>query len=157
MGEILPRIRVLSEEVVHAHNAYLVDLSSRGDRHNQVLEIFVDTEAGITADGCAEISRDLSARLDHENIFPGRYNLVVSSPGLDRPLKLIRQYQKNVGRSLRVRHLLPEETKTIAGRLIQVTEQGIVLEEKSTREKVHLDFDRIEETKVEIDWGHGSR
>ena len=157
MAQNLSRIRELTEAVTSGHEAFVVDLRLRGELHNQVLEIFVDTDSGITADGCAAISRDLSVRLDHDNIFPGRYQLVVSSPDLERPLRLPRQYRKNLGRNLRVRFRSPEKVKTIVGRLIQVTEEGIVLEEKGTREGLPLPFDVIAESKVEIDWGPPSK
>ncbi len=153
MSEIPQRIRELSDEAASVNNAYVVDLSLRGDRHNQVLEVFVDTDSGITAEGCAAISRDLASRIDHENLIPNRYNLTVSSPGLERPLKLLRQYQKNIGRSLKVRFQAPDEKKTIVGRLKQATEAGIRLEAKETHEDVDLAFDSIVESKVEIEWG----
>jgi len=135
------------------HGAFLVDLSLRGERHSKVLEAFVDTDAGITADGCAAISRDLSTRLDHENLIQGRYNLVVSSPGLDRPLKQFRQYPKNVGRNLKVRYRSAEEVRTVVGRLVEVREENIGLEERG-KEEILIPLDSILESKVEIEFGH---
>lgn len=153
MDEILPRIRELSEEVAAAHEAFVVDFRLRGKLQGKVLELFVDTDVGITADGCAAISRDLSARLDHENFSSGRYQLVVSSPGLDRPLKLHRQYRKNVGRNLKVRFRRLEEVKTVVGRVREVTDRRIVLQEEGTWKEIPISFDSIEESKVEIEWG----
>ena len=156
MAEVSPRIRQLSEEVALAHEAFLVDLIMRGGGQGKVLELFVDTDAGITADGCAAISRDLSAQLDHENLIQGRYNLVVSSPGLDRPLKLLRQYRKNVGRNLRVRYRSAEEVRTIVGRLVEIREEGIGLEEKG-KAPTFIPLESIVESKVEIVFGHPSK
>ena len=153
MDEILPRIRELSEEVAAAHEAFVVDFRLRGKLQGKVLELFVDTDVGITADRCAAISRDLSARLDHENFSSGRYQLVVSSPGLDRPLKLHRQYRKNVGKNLKVRFRRLEEVKTVVGRVREVTDRRIVLQEKGTWKEIPISFDSIEESKVEIEWG----
>jgi ribosome maturation factor RimP len=153
MLEISPRIRQLSEEVVHAHGSFLVDLSLRGEGHSKVLEVFVDTDAGITADGCADISRDLSSQLDHESLIQGRYHLVVSSPGLDRPLKLFRQYRKNVGRNLKVRYRSAEEVRTVVGKLVEVRGESIGLEEKG-KEAILIPLDDIVESKIEIEFGH---
>jgi ribosome maturation factor RimP len=153
MAEVSPRIRQLSEEVAHAHQAFLVDLIMRGEGHSKVLEVFVDTDAGITADGCAVISRDLSSHIDHENLIQGRYSLVVSSPGLDRPLKLVRQYRKNVGRNLKVRYRSAEEVRTIVGRLVEIREDNIGLEERD-KGQVFIPLESIVESRVEIEFGH---
>ncbi len=157
MVEIPSRILELSEEVAAAHEAFVVDLSLRGERHSKVLELFVDTDSGITADRCAEISRDLSSNLAHENLILGRYNIIVSSPGIDRPLKLIRQYRKNVGRNLRVRFQSAREIRTIVGRLLDVGEDSIVIQERGKGEEVLIPFEDIQESKVEIEFGHASK
>ena len=155
--DILPRIRQISEEVAETHQAFVVDLSLRGGRQSKVLELFVDTDSGITADGCASISRDLSSRLDHENVVQGRYNLVVSSPGLDRPLKLLRQYQKNIGRSLRVRYKRAGEVRTTVGTLVELREDRIVLKERGNPVETLVPLDEIQESKVEIEFGRALR
>jgi ribosome maturation factor RimP len=156
LAEISPRIRELVEEVAQAHGAFLVDLFLRGGAQGRVLEVYVDTDPGITADGCAAISRGLSPRLDHENLIQGRYNLEVSSPGLDRPLKLLRQYRKNIGRNLKVRYHSEEEVRTMVGRLVEVQAGSIELE-KEGKESVIIPLDRVQESKVEIEFGHTSR
>jgi ribosome maturation factor RimP len=156
MAQVSPRIRQLSEEVVRAHEAFLVDLALRGEMHGRVLEVFVDTDAGITADGCAAISRDLSTWLDRENLIQGRYNLVVSSPGLDQPLKLFRQYRKNIGRNLKVRYRLGQEVRTVFGRLVEVSEDSIGIEERD-REKIVIRLDNIVESKIEIEFGRSPK
>jgi ribosome maturation factor RimP len=156
LAEISPRIRELAEEVAEAHDAFLVELFLRGGGQGRVLEVYVDTDPGITADGCAAISRDLSPRLDQENLIQGRYNLVVSSPGLDRPLKLLRQYRKNIGRNLKVRFRSEDEVRTVIGKLVEVREDSIGLEEEG-KESVVIPLDRVQESKVEIEFGHTSR
>lgn len=155
--EVLFRIREISEAVALTHQAFLVDISLRGQKDSQVLEIFVDTATGITADGCAEISRDLSVRLDHENLIPGRYELRVSSPGLDRPLKLRQQYGKNVGRDLTVRYKAGEQIQTVTGQLTKVDADNIVLLLRSTEEVITIPFETIQESRVKIDFRSASR
>jgi ribosome maturation factor RimP len=156
MAEVSSRIRQLAEEVAHEHEAFLVELIIRGEVNSKVLEVFVDTDVGITADGCAAISRDLSVQLDHENLVQGRYNLVVSSPGLDRPLKLFRQYRKNLGRNLKVRYRAAEEVKTVVGRLVEIHEEDIGLEERG-KEQILIPLGSIVESKVEIEFGHSPK
>jgi ribosome maturation factor RimP len=156
MVEVSERIRQVSEEVASAHEAFLVDLCIRGERHSKVLEVYVDTDTGITADGCAAISRELSTRLDHENLIQGRYSLVVSSPGLDRPLKLFRQYRKNLGRNLKVRYRAAEEVRTVIGRLVEIRDENIGLEERG-KEEILIPLGNIVESRVEIEFGHSPK
>ncbi len=103
---------------------FLVDLKLHA---NNKLEVFVDSDFGITFETCQKLSRYLEQYLDEEKWLGERYTLEVSSPGVGRPLKLLRQYPNNVGRKLEVK-LTDGEKRS--GILKEVQESGIVLEEK---------------------------
>lgn len=90
------------------------------------LEIFLDSDQGITFQKCKRISRHLESYLDEEQWLGEKYTLEVSSPGISRPLKLRRQYLKNVGRKIKVS--LNEEESPLEGKLIQVEEEEIIVE-----------------------------
>ncbi|MDB5020673.1 MAG: ribosome assembly cofactor RimP [Pedobacter sp.] len=121
---------------------------------NNKLIIHVDGDEGISIQDCAAISRHVGFHLEEENVIEQAYNLEVSSPGVGEPLKLKRQYQKNIGRLLSVR-LADGATKE--GKLLTVTENEITIEE-SIKEKgkkaylaeTTLNFENIVETKVLI-------
>ncbi|NCA69233.1 MAG: ribosome maturation factor RimP [Sphingobacteriia bacterium] len=67
------------------------------------LRVYIDREGGVGLDDCADVSEQLSAVLDVEDPLPGRYDLEVSSPGLDRPLVFARHFERFVGSRVRVR------------------------------------------------------
>ena len=94
---------------------------------NNKLEIFVDADSGITFEKCRKLSRYLEQYIDEEQWLGEKYTLEVSSPGISRPLKFIRQYQKNIGRKLEVD--LEDGSKKTA-QLIGVKNGSIILEEK---------------------------
>ncbi|HQU57704.1 MAG: ribosome assembly cofactor RimP [Phaeodactylibacter sp.] len=94
---------------------------------NRKLDVFIDSDTGITFGKCQTISRYLEQYLDEEGWLGESYVLEVSSPGVGRPLQLLRQYPRNIGRKLEVS--LKEGDKQ-AGTLIAVGEQSITLEEK---------------------------
>ncbi len=79
---------------------YLVDLVVRGSGRSPAVDVVLDSDEGPTAATLADISREVGFALSMAELGPG--SLTVSSPGLDRPLKLPRQYRKHVGRELRV-------------------------------------------------------
>lgn len=112
--------------------------------------VIVDGDAGIGIDDCADLSRDLSKALDDSNLISGAFNLEVSTPGLDQPLKLKRQYVKNIGRNVRVR----QAEQTDEGKLTAVDENSIRLTQligsgkKKEEKTIEIPFDKIDKTIV---------
>jgi len=121
---------------------------------NNKLIIHVDGDEGINIQDCAAISKHVGFHLEEENTIEKAYNLEVSSPGVGEPLRLKRQYDKNIGREVGLK-LSNGEVKE--GKLLSVTDQGILIEAKVKEKgkKVQLvetsiDFNDITETKVLI-------
>jgi len=121
------------------------------------LEVFVDSDSTMNFRKCQRISRYLEGIIEENNWLGEKYTLEVSSPGLDRPLKFLRQYVKNIGREFNLK-LKNGEKKT--GKLIAVEEAGIVLEQelqvkegkkkKTVVEQSAVLLDNIAEAKVKI-------
>ena len=118
------------------------------------IKVFIDADEGIILSGLIEYNRKLYKKLEESGLFPdGDFSLEVSSPGLDEPLKLFRQYKKNVGRYVDV---TKTDSSKVEGRLIEATEDGILVEtetgkgkKKETRQESIL-FDDIKSTKIQI-------
>lgn len=111
----------------HDQSLFLVDISISNAKNSQKVVVHLDGDEGISIDTCAEISRKLGTRMEEEELISGSFTLEVSSPGLDLPLKMHRQYKKNVGRKIKV---LLQDNTTVKGELTQVNEQQIVLQEE---------------------------
>lgn len=144
-------IKHLIQPILTNHGVFLVDVISRGEQNSKILEIFIDSANGITVDTCAKISRDVSGVFDRTDVVQGKYHLVVSSPGLDRSLKSVQQYKKNLGKKLRVTFQNQKGKMTIEGMLTNCTEEGIELytEKESS---LSLPFEVIVEAKVSLPW-----
>ncbi|MCW5896990.1 MAG: hypothetical protein KIT50_15460 [Bacteroidetes bacterium] len=136
----------LAEECSAKHSAHVVDVSVRGSQQKPVLEIFVDAENGVTTELCSEISRALSVLLDERNIVRGSYQLVVSSPGIDRGLKFPWQYKKHIGRKMRLKTATGEHI----GKLAATNDEGLILEIE--KEEVPFRFDAVQEAIVQAPW-----
>ena len=93
-----------------------------------MVQVFIDTDAGVKIEQCAEASRELNRVLENAQLVDGAFRLEVSSPGLDRPLKLLRQYKKNIGREFNVRYQAQAETKALRGTLQGVDESRITFQ-----------------------------
>ena len=143
------QIKEIIEEVVSRYGYLLIDVAFRGDQKNKIIEIFIDHEKdGVTTKACASISRDIGEKIDSEELITTKYRLDVSSPGLDRPLKYIQQYAKNVDRKFAVEYQADESTDKFEGKLVSV--EGEKLTFNINKEEVAINFENIKSAKVII-------
>jgi len=116
------------------------------------IKIYLDADGGLGIEKCIKINRALYKVMEEKGLYPdGDFSLEVSSPGIDEPLKLLRQYKKNIGRNVEVTTL--DEAKK-EGRLTGVAEDGIIIEyttgkgKKAETKQEEISFDNIKQTKV---------
>ena len=92
------------------------------------VRLFIDKEGGVTVDDCADVSRQVSAVLDVEDPIADKYNLEVSSPGLDRPLFTLAQYTRYVGQEIVVHLRIPvADRRKWQGELTKIENDMITL------------------------------
>jgi ribosome maturation factor RimP len=118
------------------------------------LSILVDGDQGISIQDCAAISRHVGNTLEEEDVIEAAYNIEVSSPGIDTPLRLDRQYAKNIGRTVSVKL---SDGRKHEGTLLEHTARGLTLKEKikekgkkAFEQDTFIDVENIVETKVLI-------
>ncbi len=117
------------------------------------IKVFIDADQGASIDKLAYLNRALSKQLE-ETMFPnGDFSMEVSSPGLEEPLKLYRQYVKNIGRLVEV---LQKDGIKKEGKLISTSEKKILIEEEKGKNKKKeivqhiISFENIKTTKIQI-------
>jgi ribosome maturation factor RimP len=130
--------------VVDGHGLELVDLEWRGLRPRGVLRLYVDKAGGVGIAECERLSRELGDVLDAAALIEGRYDLEVSSPGLDRQLKKEREYRWAVGKQVRCWLAGGAE---FHGRLAEVTPERLVLDRNGER----TELGRVEVTKARLE------
>jgi ribosome maturation factor RimP len=142
---------LVEEKIADRPDLFLVDVKMHT---NGKLIILVDGDKGIGIADCAQISRHVGFHLEEENVVDTAYNLEVSSPGIDAPLVLSRQYVKNVGRSLAIK--MADGSKK-EGKLTSITEDAVIIEEinnqkgkKAETIESIIPLTQITETKVLI-------
>ncbi len=143
-------MKALLSPAIERQGAFLVELAIKGDSKRELLEVFCDTEKGITINQCAEISREILPLVDASQILGGNFRLEVSSPGVGVPLRDRRQYKSNMGRLMSVKFRDGSEVKDIEGDLTDLTDETIVL--KTETASVELGFDSIIEARAKIRW-----
>ena len=117
-------------------------------------KIYLDADKGLGIEKCIKINRALYKRMEEMGLYPeGDFSLEVSSPGIEEPLKMHRQYLKNIGRSVEI--LLLNGTRK-EGELVQVGEQQVSIKiiegkgKKAVEQLVEIPFIEIKQTKVLI-------
>lgn len=146
--QVIKTIRELAEGLLIEHpDNFLVEIRIKPTNN---IKLFLDGDKGVPVTTLVSFNRQLYPLVEAANIFPDNdFSLEVSSPGLDEPLKLHRQYLKNIGRKVEVT-LLDGAVKE--GILQSVTEEGINIEEtvgkKKEKKSTDLNFNEIKHTKV---------
>src|SRR5436190_12334203 len=149
-NQLLAVEQKLSELLTELPGYFLVEISVKPTNN---IKVFMDADQGAAIDQLSRINRALYKWVE-ENLFPnGDFSIEVSSPGLDEPLKLDRQYQKNIGRMVEI--VLKNGLKK-EGKLLSVSENEIVIEEergkgkkKETIQHIILK-EEIKSTKIQI-------
>ncbi len=122
-------IKRLLEPTIESLGYELMDLESRLSGAGGALRIFIDGPAGVGLADCEKVSLAVSALLDVEDPIPGRYDLEVSSPGLDRKLTKPAHFQRFEGETVKVQLRFPiEGRKRFRGRLLSSSENNIVID-----------------------------
>jgi len=107
LTDVIQQIEHLALPLVDSLGMELVEIEYKREGRQMVLRLYIDKEGGITLDDCAAVSRELSAALDVEDILPEKYTLEVSSPGLNRPLKSPADFERYVGRLVKIKTCEP--------------------------------------------------
>ena len=141
----------LISEYLENSNKFLVEVIVQpGNR----IQVFIDSDTSVTIDDCQALSRRIEHHLDRNR---EDFDLTVSSAGIDRPLKLRRQYAKNTGRKMTV---TTNTGATIQGTLIRTDESCIEMEhpvknqkKENQKKNTLISFAEIKQAKIEVDFG----
>ncbi len=118
------------------------------------IKVFLDADTGLSIDKCVKINRAMYRIIEEKGWYPdGNFSLEISSAGVEEPLKLIRQYKKNIGRSVEV--IMNDDTRQ-EGKLLEVNDNSIQLEytegknKKAVKVLKEITFDHIKQTTVQL-------
>lgn len=141
--ELNSRIGSFLEKFFEGKNLYLVEVGIAGSR----IHVFIDgLTTNVTIQECATTSRAIEEYLETNHLVPEKYYLEVSSPGLDKPLKLPRQFIKAIGKEVEVKFA---DGKKLEGKLLEYMDDSIKIEVKgkSKKEETVITEIKLEEIK----------
>jgi ribosome maturation factor RimP len=137
--QLISALEALIDPICRAHGVDLVDLRCLREPAGMVIRVIIDRDvpgvevgSGVSLEDCTGVSRDVSTALDvHDDLIPsGAYRLEVSSPGLERPLVKLADFERFSGREIKVRTQTPiEQQRRFRGKLLRVVDQSIELDQ----------------------------
>jgi len=133
------------QEISEKNNLFLLEVLFRGNERDRVIEIFIDGEDNLSADECARISREINKVIEENDLLGSAYRLDVSTPGVDRPLKYLKQYKKHINRKFELSYRSGENKKRITGKLVKIEDGRLYF--YSGKEQV-INFEDIINAKV---------
>ena len=137
----LEKIRSIAERVARSRGLDVCDIQSRRETVGHVVRVFIDrpgpsasADDSVSIEDCEQVNREISTILDVEDPLPFAYTLEVSSPGLDRPLRVVDDYRRFAGRLAKVVVSEPvDNQKAFEGRLHGVEDESVLLEASNGR------------------------
>ncbi|MBT8231477.1 MAG: ribosome maturation factor RimP [Saprospiraceae bacterium] len=150
MDNLIDKIKAIIEDrfkEADLEDCFLVDILV----NNTKLEVYIDTDEGVSFKKCQKLSRAIEAYLDESKAIGEKYTLEVSSPGVGRPLKFRRQYPRNIGRKMKVKL---KDGSSLKGKLTGINDNVLTIESKGQKKKEviinEIDFEQIESSEVLI-------
>jgi ribosome maturation factor RimP len=99
---IIARVRELAEPIINGQDLELVDIKYVHESRRWILRITIDKEDGVTLHDCTSVSKELGYILEIKDVIAHPFHLEVSSPGLERPLKTLKDFEKFLGRKVNI-------------------------------------------------------
>jgi len=152
---VVDRISEAVSPILWTLGLELADVVCVGQGSRSVVRVFIDKPEGVTLDDCERAHKALGPALDVADPFPHAYTLEVSSPGLDRPFKRIRDYRRAIGKRVTVKLREPLDGQwRLVGTLTDVTDDCVTLEvtEPPPPQTVTLEQHMIVEAKRVVTW-----
>jgi ribosome maturation factor RimP len=152
MSDAVENIRQILDPILESMGLVLWDIEFQKHGPKWLLRIYIDRESGgVTLSDCEQVSRDLSATLDVEDVIPHAYTLEVSSPGLDRTLTRPDHFVRFIGSIVKVKTYQPVQgQKVFRGKLLEMGE-GVIKVELETAVVLEIPLSNITKASLEVE------
>ncbi|MHB8896550.1 MAG: ribosome maturation factor RimP [Candidatus Geothermincolia bacterium] len=152
-GDLYARVVEATRDLMRGLSLEVVDVNISRDKGRAFLRISIDREGGVTLDDCAGASEMIGQVLERENVIDGPYVLEVMSPGLDRPLRRRVDYEKSVGKRVKVNLRQPFEGESSYGGILRDAGEDTIRLDLG-QEQVDLNYELISSARLdpELPW-----
>ena len=150
---VLEKVVEIAERVGRSEGIEIVDVQLLGGGRSRVLRIYIDKPEGVSHADCENISQQVGTILDVEDVIPGEsYTLEVSSPGVERKLGKPRDFERFVGRKVRIALRDPIEKQRRWEGVLAGFDGRVVTLEPSPGRQLQFTLDQIEKANLKFEW-----
>lgn len=153
---VVARITEIAQEVASSDGLEVVEVELKGSGRNQMLRIYIDKPQGITHADCESVSAGVGSVLDAEDLLPGHYTLEVSSPGVERKLKVWKDFERFQGHRMKVVLRSPPDGVKVNVRhldgVLKSAQDGALKMELAGGEPVEFRFEQVDRANLKFDW-----
>ena len=132
------QVEDIAKKICAQMHLALYDVDEKMSGKGRIIIVYLTKIGGVSLDECARFSRSLSEELETFDLIPERYFLEVSSPGLERPLKLKSHWVSAINEKVAVQYNAEEEKRSNMGTLVEVNQDTIVLDDRGERVEIAL-------------------
>ena len=157
--DVVGQVRAIASRVAASYGVEVFDVQFRREAGGMILRIQIDrpgpaatAEESVSVEDCANVSRDLSAILDVDEIVPSAYILEVSSPGLDRPLRSPDDYRRFTGRLAKVVMREPVDGQTFLRGTLGGVDAGCVIIDGEDHKRHRVPVDAIRRANLVVEF-----
>ena len=150
---VLQEVEAIITPILEERNNELFDIELVTEGNERFLRIYIDNDRGVDLNECSIMSELISESLDEEDPIQGAYFLEVSSPGAERPLKSLEDFEKNIGENVYVTlYVHIDGEKAYEGIVEKVEDETITIDYKfrHTRKKVTIPYDKIAKARLPV-------
>jgi ribosome maturation factor RimP len=148
---VIKQVEAVALPVLKELGFELVEVLYRREQTGWILRLAIDKQDGISLDDCASVSREISQLLDIEDFVDQAYSLEVSSPGLNRPLKSMAEFERFVGRLAKIKTIESIAGEHVfIGKINKTEGESIVLEVGS--KEVTILFSQVAKARLEVEF-----
>lgn len=148
---IIKQVGTVARPVLEELGLELLEVQYRREQNGWVLRLIIDRLDGVSLDDCAAASREIGQLLDIEDFIDQAYNLEVSSPGLDRPLKSMDDFKRFTGRKAKIKTVAPIAGEHVFIGRIQQTDGEMIILDVGPKE-VRIPFPEVAKARLEVEF-----
>jgi ribosome maturation factor RimP len=150
-ASVAERIKEIAEQAAIDHGLELVHTEVAGPENNPIVRVFIDKPGGVTHNDCSAVSTQIGTVLDVDDFIHAAYTLEVSSPGIERGLYKLAEYERFEGRAAKIKTRQPIGTqRNFRGTIAGVTDNKVIFDDRTTGQ-VEIPFESIVKANLEVD------
>lgn len=152
-SEIISKLAKIVEPICTENSAFLVEITVLAG-NKKVIEVVVQTDEGITSQQIISISREINKQTETVEFFETPYQVEVGSPGIGKPIKMLRALNSQIGRLLVIEFKKELNRQPLKGNLKSIDGQILSIEEKKKKDTIihTVNFDDIKTVMVDVEW-----